>query len=459
LADIIRTAGRRQDLRALRGALVVSASEPDGLTILNVIRHFPTSTVRVDLAKGLAIAREVDQVIYQTNTAIDLVESLAHQSSDPTLLNDCDSDCLSLRLTNALNPGPFPVERMALRETPLTVNLYLPRQFRGGGRVLSRPAIVISHGLGSDVTTYDYLARHLASHGFVIINVEHPGSNADQIQDLLAGQAAEVVPDNEFVARPAQISQVLDYLEERSRPNGPLQGIINFRRIGVMGQSFGGYTSLALTGAPVNFESLQNACPPQVFSLNLSLLLQCQASLLARPNQMMANLADERFRAAIAINPITSVLFGPDSMSQIQTPTMIIAGSSDTVAPALPEQIIPFTWMNNPERYLLLMRQGTHFSTIGPSNMGGDIALPPEVIGPNPVLAQTYLKIVSLAFFKVYLENDLTYQPLLTSHAIAQLSQGEIPLSLIRSLTLEQLAENVPDLPTISFTTPTPGAF
>ena len=43
---------------------------------------------------------------------------------------------------------------------------------------------------------------------------------------------------------------------------------------------------------------------------------------------------------------------------------MLIAGSADTVAPALLEQIQPFTWLTSPNKYLVLMNNGTHFSTI-----------------------------------------------------------------------------------------------
>jgi predicted dienelactone hydrolase len=44
------------------------------------------------------------------------------------------------------------------------------------------------------------------------------------------------------------------------------------------------------------------------------------------------NLADPRIKAAIAINPVDSSMMDQSRLSQIQIPTMIVAGSADTVA-------------------------------------------------------------------------------------------------------------------------------
>ena len=38
-----------------------------------------------------------------------------------------------------------------------------------------------------------------------------------------------------------------------------------------------------------------------------------------------------------------------------------MASSADTVAPALPEQIRPFTWLTTPNRYLLVLEGGNPF--------------------------------------------------------------------------------------------------
>lgn len=447
--DIVRTGSRLPGDRALRGALILAAAEGiGGLSVLNVLRYFPTESLRIDLSKGLVIARQINQTLSQSEAALQLVEQLAaEQVAQEVAQNpvpEPEPAVVSPLLTGQLIPqiGPYSVERRSyfLKASQAPVDVYLPAFESPQSPLLARPAIVISHGLGSDRTSYGYLAQYLTSYGFVVINVEHPGSSAVQIQSLLTGRATQVVPDDEFVRRPVMISALLDELEQRSRQDLKLASLIDFQQIGVIGQSFGAYTALALAGAPINFGLLQMDCPPADFSINLSLLLQCQALAVAPADLGSQDLSDSRVKAAIAVNPISSQLFGEASLSQIQIPTMLIAGSADTIAPALPEQIEPFSWLTTPDRYLLLMQGATHFSTIGPTETGSEaFLLPPTVLGPAPPVAQAYLQVMSLAFFETYLDNRLDYQALLTSRFAARLSQPDIPLSLIRALTESQL--------------------
>jgi predicted dienelactone hydrolase len=104
---------------------------------------------------------------------------------------------------------------------------------------------------------------------------------------------------------------------------------LNLEQVGILGQSLGGYTSLALVGAKVNYQQLQKDCAPSNDSLNLSLLVQCRA--LEQPFNF--ELQDQRIKGAIAINPVGSSIFGQSQFSQIKVPLMLVAGSDDTVSP------------------------------------------------------------------------------------------------------------------------------
>ncbi len=435
LAEVIRTAGRRQDLRAIRGPVILAAAdEAEGLTLLNVLRRFPTPTVRVDLAKGFAIARELDRSVIQTSSAINTISQEATLLAEELPLTPAGQQTI----TRATRSGPYRIERTALRQTPLPVDIYAPLDV-SGNRLSERPAVVISHGLGYDRTVFRYLAERLASHGFVALAVEHRGSSAEQINALLTGRSAMVVPDSEFLERPRQITALLDDLEAQT----VWQRQIDFDRIGVLGQSFGGYTALALAGAELNFDQLAAACPPEALSLNVSLLLQCQALELAGPSATL-DLSDERVKAAIAINPITSVLFGESSLSQIAHPTLILAGGADTVAPALSEQIRPYTWLTMPDRYLMVMPLGTHFSVSAISETGSEaFVLPPDVIGQRPDIDQAYVAATGLAFFETHLQAGSQFRPLLSSAGTIalsnQLSQQNVPLWLLQNFSAEML--------------------
>jgi predicted dienelactone hydrolase len=398
-----------------------------------VLREFPTYGIRVDSARGFQVINQLSNLIRQTGSAIATVEqqSLAEAAvqvaeASPRPIGNTS---IFAQMPDLRKPGPVGYSKQSLmlndirRSRTIPVDLYLP-QLSGG----SAPVIVISHGLGSDRMTFAYLATHLASYGFAVAVPEHPGSNAQQVQALINGLANEVTAPAELIDRPSDIKFLLD---ELGRSFG---GQLNLQKVGVLGQSFGGYTSLALIGAKINFEQLRKDCAPSSDSLNLSLLLQCRA--LALP-PIQYPLQDERVKAAIAINPVGSTIFGQSQISQIQVPLMLVSASNDTVAPALAEQIEPFTWLKTPNKYLVLLQNGTHFSTLAEST--GGVPLPAQAIGPRPDIAQDYMKALSLAFFETYVANNPDYRVYLSAAYSQFLSQYPLPLSLVQSLTDNQL--------------------
>ncbi|MEL6777226.1 MAG: alpha/beta hydrolase [Cyanobacteria bacterium J06597_16] len=460
--EVFRTGARLPGGKGLRGAAIGAAADSEkGLTILNVIQRFPTPVLRVDLRRGLAIASQVSETLSQSQKAIDLVVQLSFDSATLPFPEGTTAASINELVSR---PGPYNYRKLPLRvkASNQPVDVYLPLQVQVG-LPASTPAVIISHGFGNDRGTYAYLASFLAQQGFAVINVEHPGSSADQLDALVSGRTGQVVPDDEFINRPLLISAVLDDLQALAATSKSLS-TVDFENVGIIGQSFGGYTALTVAGAPVDLAALRETCPPE-FSVNLSLLLQCQAVALSPANEPQGDAAeietmppasesivftDPRIKAAIAINPIASTILGPKSLAQIEVPVLMMTGSADTVAPALPEQILPYTWLHqgldtegadstaSSDRYLLTMEGGTHFSTMGLSGRE-TFELPPEIIGPVPEVAQRYTQVMSLAFLSTYLNNDSRYQPVLTSAFVTRISEPDMPLSIISELSPEQL--------------------
>jgi len=113
---------------------------------------------------------------------------------------------------------------------------------------------------------------------------------------------------------------------------------------------------------------------------------------------------------------------------------MLVAGSDDVVTPVVSEQILPFTWLTTPDRYLALITHGTHFSLLGGvSGDPGVLTLPPQFAGPDPALARAYLTALSLAFFQTYIAQQSSYRPYLSAAYAHSLSQEPLPLSLVQS--------------------------
>ncbi|MBW4634785.1 MAG: alpha/beta hydrolase [Iphinoe sp. HA4291-MV1] len=442
LTQVIKTESRqpKAGFHALRSALILASAEPRGLTLLNLLRQYPSSGIHIDLSRTLEIAAELEKLVNETNRAVTRVSQKSIVEAAAISLPLDLSQLPDLR-----RKGRFTSQKQTLkffdsvRRRFLLTDVYLPN-------LQSRlPVIVISHGLGSDSSNFEYLATHLASHGFAVVVPNHPGSDTKQLRSLLNGSTSEVVQADEFKNRPLDIEYVLNQLEERSRTDARFKGRLNLQKVGVFGQSFGGYTALALAGAKINFGQLQKDCHPKALrdTWNLSLLLQCQALKLHAHNpKEYYNFRDGRIKAVIAVNPMTSSIFGEAGLSQIQTPVMIVAGSDDTIAPALYEQLLPFSWINNSQKYLAVVSGATHFSIIG-NGRGSkqQFALPSEVVGNNPSLARRYMNVLSVPFFETYVTRTPKYNAYLNAAYARAISGRSGNLSLVRFLTRTELAQ------------------
>lgn len=429
LGKVIQTESHLSGFYAIRAALILSAADSKDFTLLNVLRKFPASAISINLNRSLAIAESLQNLVNQTQNAVAFINQQSQQKVTTA------STLKTIPLMDLGKIGSFRFSKQTITLNDLSRNRTFPADIYLPTAQTPRTIIVISHGLGSDRTSFAYLAEHLASYGFVVAVPEHPGSDAKQLQALLAGTADRVTNPRELIDRPLDIKFLLDELTILSQSDSTFKGRLNLEQVGVIGQSFGGYTALALAGAKINFEQLKADCPALEDTLNVSLLLQCLA--LNLPNAKY-NLSDARVKAVIAIDPVDSSIFGQASLSQIKIPVMIVSGSSDTVAPALPEQIQPFTWLTTPSKYLVLINGGTHFSTIAESP-NATVPVPTQVIGSSPALARRYVKSLSVPFFETYVAEQSSYLPYLNTDYVNTISQQPLPLSFIKFLTSEQL--------------------
>jgi predicted dienelactone hydrolase len=449
LGNVVRTESNLSGFYAIRSALILAAAdETEGLTVLNVLEQFPLTRVRVDLVQTLRIVGDLEELIRQTQDAVTLVKEQSAAEAYLTSWIDFPS------LPDLRRSGSFTWQQQTIvlndpqRDRSFPVDIYLPQLRPESEQIPTTPApvIVISHGLGSDRGTYAYLAQHLASYGFAVAVPEHPGSNAQQLQALISGQASQVTEPNEFINRPLDIKFLLDELTYRSQTDPAFIERLNPNQVGIIGQSMGGYTGLALAGAQINVEQLEADCTTD--TLNLSLLLQCRALNLPQP---LPDLQDDRIQAVLAINPIGSSLLGEADYASIRVPVMIVSGTADTIAPALPEQIRPFTWLQTPERYLLLLQGGTHFSSIdvpdpeASVSQGRLVQLPSEVVGPDPEITHLYLRSISLAFLGLHVAGDSTYLPYLEASYARYIAQASLPINLVQALTPDQLTKALND--------------
>ncbi|MBD2139219.1 alpha/beta hydrolase [Anabaena sp. FACHB-1237] len=409
------------EITNLRQALIAACAEPEGLNLLNLLRKYPDSNINIDLAATWQISQQLQTIIDDTKKAIALIQQEAKKEAIQ------QSSVANIpHLSSLANTTITKAKKQTItffdpqRHRQLVTDIYIPD--------LPHPApvIIISHGLGLDSSNFRYLADHLASHGFAVIIPNHPPQNSS----LSQYSQQQILASSEFKDRPLDIKYILDQLEL----NPPFHQHLNLQQVGILGQSFGGYTALALAGAKINFKQLKQDCHPQKLknSWNMSLLFQCRALELS--DHRNNNLRDPRIKAAIAINPISSSIFGKAGLNEIKTPIMIFSSSKDTVAPALSEQILPFSWINHAQKYLVILVGATHFSAIGNSNpQSKQLPLPPEMVG-NAWETHHYIKTLSLPFFQGYVSEKPQYLAYLNSAYAQKIAHKSLELNLITSL-------------------------
>lgn len=440
LGTAIRTGSRKNGYLAIRAAAVNSALSPEGLTLINLMRRFPSSRIFIDTDTILEVAKQLETLVAYRDATVRAIatQAAAEAAAEPGLNFAAAPD---LR-----EPGPF-VPRQELMEVrapgffvgseevapyTYTVEVYLPDSD------LAAPTVILSHGFASSPSHFRLLARHLASHGYVVAVPAHTGSNFDRQLSLLAGRLNNIVEPVEFVRRPRELSLALDRLAADTTAAGDWRGQpLDLDRVGVVGYSFGGYTALAIAGAPLTRDRIAADCTDEeIPTLNLSLLLQCRALPLLAAEELQ-DLYDPRIQAAIAINPIGSTLFGLEGLSQIEVPVLTISSSHDVVAAAVPEQIHPFAGLGDrPNWQLALLVPGTHFSTSPEEDLE---QIPPEIRGPRADLGRGYLNALSLAFFGRHLGGCQVYAPYLGAAYGQYLSEPDLALYAISSLPPERL--------------------
>ena len=450
VGNIIQTKGRRNGAQGLRGALVLAAAESEGLSLLSILDYFPTRAVRIDSGQAFRGLGSFTGLIQDTQNAI---AAIASRSVPPSVIGAAVPPIDELS-----TPGRYQITQQVLtsvdqtRARTILTDLYLPVD------APPAPVIIFSHGLAGDRKGFVNVSRHLASHGYAVAALDHPGSNRTQLDAVLSGNEREIATPGEFRDRPLDVSFLLDELTRLNVGDSDFVNQLDLDQVGIIGHSFGGYTALALAGAKLNFDTLMTNCASDDFIFNAanpSMLLQCTA--LLDPTQFTVNLKDERIKAVIALNPVTSSLFGRSGFSQIDIPSLIVSGTNDPVAPALLEQIRPFTWLSQspdaPAHFLALIRGGSHLYEF-PDVEGADPTLTSGLLNSDLPLVDSYLEALTFGFFQAELNQNATYQEALDNATNIQIGRQPIPLYLVNSLTAGQLRPITPVAPATPPVTP-----
>lgn len=440
LGKVLSSHSNRNGFYAIRGAVLTASVNQDNWNLIDVFRAFPTQEIYVNLellaqlkddvfayqSYGDAVAKAIDNVAEKNrnNSGFLNLETL------PDLAKKGQYNVIKQTITFEKNRVRLTKEGF-VSQYSFPVDFYLPDD-----PTQNFPLVLISHGFGSVRENFASLAQHLASHGFVVAVPQHIGSDLQYRQELLKGTLSSALSPIEYLARPADLSSIIDYLESFRGDESSWQKRANLSQIGVIGDSLGGTTALAIAGAELNINRLGAECSSDKVIVNTALILQCQASYLP-PAQY--KVADSRIKAVIATHPLVSGIFGVEGLSKIKIPTMITAGSQDVITPFVIEQIHPFLWLKNIPKYLLFFEPGTHFSSTKPAPEFALENMPEFLIGKNRDISSQYFQGIAVAFLEVYLKNNQDYLVYLSSDYGKFRESESLQVKQIQELTISDL--------------------
>jgi len=183
------------------------------------------------------------------------------------------------------------------------------------------PIVVVSHGAGGNLETHFAQAQHLASHGYAVVCVEHVGSNTERLKRNLyvIENLNQMVRDpNEILGRPKDIRFAVDQCFDWNKSHSILRGRLDTTHIGVLGHSFGAYTTMVVCGMRPALDWLE---PP-----------------IAPGKGLGPDLSDRRVMCGVALSPqgADEPFFVRESFASLRVPLMGISGSEDKQQGGLP---------------------------------------------------------------------------------------------------------------------------
>ena len=158
-------------------------------------------------------------------------------------------------------PGEYRVEtsrntwRDAARARDVPVKLYFPLTGVGRSEAPEFPVILYSHGLGGNREGGNHWAEHWASHGFVVVAMQHAGSDEAlwkyaATRDIEKSMKAGMTLGN-LGLRVSDVRFVIDEVIRRSDAREAAFVNADPKRLGISGHSFGAQTTLAVAGQKV----------------------------------------------------------------------------------------------------------------------------------------------------------------------------------------------------------------
>ncbi len=260
-----------------------------------------------------------------------------------------------------------------------------------GKRVSGRfPLIIYSHGATGSGLSLAFLAESLASEGFVVAAPDYtdrfyaarirgpvPTQTMRQkvamwlwIMDLRKYQlnkGGKAYRDKYLAYRPNQARATIDRLIDESRDSdSPFHNLINEDEVGLVGHSFGAWTSILVGGADPAY-------------------------------------ADKRVKAVVAMSgPVNAHVYEPQELGNIEVPIMFMFGEREPMVGRMSDRKLLYDLTNAP-KFLVEIKGADHFDTFS-GGIRREFNTVSEYVQRDPRRAAIVRH--TMAFFKLYVRNE-----------------------------------------------------
>lgn len=244
----------------------------------------------------------------------------------------------------------------------------------------SMPVVFWSHGFGGNRDGAAFLSRYVASYGYTVVHLTHPGTDSS-LWEGKPGHPWDIlkntdVPRATTLNRFKDVSFALDSLIAWAQENQEIGRPMDFSRLGMSGHSFGALTTQVMAGQLVPDET-----------------------------QTLVSFREPRFKAGILYSPVPIAHMtgaAPETIyNHIGIPLLHMTGTADD-SPlegfSYEQRLLVYNHSGTDEKYLLVKEGGDHMVYNGTRGKLGD----------NPLRErhEEIVKVVSLAFWEALLRGD-----------------------------------------------------
>jgi len=263
------------------------------------------------------------------------------------------------------------------RKRGVPVRIISPKMAEAEGAI-QFPVIIFSHGLGGSRVGGKLWGEHWASHGYVVVHLQHPGSDESiwksKPLDQVENNFKRAMTMSNLGLRVGDVHFVIDELVRRAGKGSGAFKFADVKKIGMSGHSFGAQTTLSVAGQGSPSIGGQSGFDKRI-----------SAAIAFSPNARNKNKMEKQF-------------------GDIRMPFFSITGTKDgavlndgTTAAA---RTLPFRYMPSGDKYLLVLDDADH------AVFGGLNAPRRKAGGERDTEIQADVKAVTLAFWNAYLKAD-----------------------------------------------------